>query len=319
MASEKSTERTGLHPRNVHRHRYDFAALGAASQSLQPFVTRSPTGEATIDFADPVAVKELNRALLILHYGVKLWDIPAGYLCPPIPSRADYIHHVADLLAESNGGNIPEGKSVRVLDIGVGANCVFPIIGRHVYGWTFIGADIDAVSVKSAENIVKFNPSLKGAVEIRLQPIKTDIFRNVWQPGERFDLTICNPPFHSSKADADAKTARKLRNLGLAKGEAVQRNFGGQKAELYVDGGELAFVKRMINQSIAVGSNCLWFTSIVSKSENLQPIYMALKHAKAAEVRTIESRQGQKNSRIVCWTFHAKEGQKAWVKGPIHR
>ena len=41
----------------------------------------------------------LNRAILMHHYGVKSWDIPAGYLCPPIPGRADYIHSVADLLA----------------------------------------------------------------------------------------------------------------------------------------------------------------------------------------------------------------------------
>jgi 23S rRNA (adenine1618-N6)-methyltransferase len=317
MANPNNIARTGLHPRNVHRQRYDFAALTAANPELSAFMKQNPAGEATIDFADAAAVKVLNRSLLMLQYGIKLWDIPPGYLCPPIPSRADYIHHVADLLAASNAGKVPEGKSVRVLDIGVGANCVFPIIGRHNYSWTFVGADIDPVSVKSAENIVRFNPSLNGAVEIRLQPVKTDIFRNIWRLDERFDLTICNPPFHNSQADADAKTKRKLLNLGIQKGQQVQRNFGGQKAELFVEGGELAFVKRMVSQSIAFGKNCLWFTSVVSKSENLNPIYMALKHAKAAEVRTLESRQGQKSSRIVCWTFHSTDQQKSWYKNEV--
>jgi 23S rRNA (adenine1618-N6)-methyltransferase len=299
--SSHTPERIGLHPRNVHRERYDFGALAAASPELSGFLKHSPTAEATIDFADPEAVKALNRALLMLHYGIQLWDIPKGYLCPPIPSRADYIHHVADLLAETNGGVVPTGKQVRVLDIGVGANCVFPIIGHHQYGWRFVGADIDPVSVKSAQAIVKFNPSLKGNVDIRLQPNPKQIFHNVWLPGEQFDLTICNPPFHGSQADADAKTRRKLQNLGQGKGGAVVRNFGGQKAELFVDGGELAFVKAIIAESTDFGGQCKWFTTVVSKSENLAPIYQALKKVGASEVRTLSSVQGQKVSRIVCW------------------
>ncbi|HEX2900793.1 MAG TPA: 23S rRNA (adenine(1618)-N(6))-methyltransferase RlmF [Bacteroidia bacterium] len=314
MASEESTARTGLHPRNLHRQRYDFVALTAANPELASFVKMSPAGEATIDFADPEAVKALNRSLLMLHYGIKLWDIPKGYLCPPIPSRADYIHHVADLLAESNGGIIPEGKRVRVLDIGVGANCIFPIIGRHVHGWQFVGADIDPLSVTTAQQIVKFNPSLKGAVEIRLQPSKTDIFRNIWLENERFDLTLCNPPFHSSQADADAKTQRKLRNLGQQSGETPTRNFGGKNAELFVDGGELAFVRRIVDQSIPLAKNCLWFTTFVSKAENLKPIHLALERAAVAEVRTLESRHGQKSNRIVCWTFLSAAARQAWAK-----
>lgn len=312
--SDKSVERDGLHPRNVHRGRYDFAALERSSPELRTFLQLNPKGDATIDFSDSEAVKALNRALLIHHYSIQLWDIPPGYLCPPIPGRADYIHHVADLLAASNGGEVPTGRQVHVLDIGVGANCVFPILGAHVYGWSFVGADIDPLSVKAAQNIIKFNPSLKGKAEIRLQPVKTDIFRNIIKENEQFDLTICNPPFHASKADADAKTARKLKNLGLAKGATLQRNFGGQKAELFVDGGELAFVKRIVSQSIEFSSHCLWFTSVVSKAENLKPIYQALQQARAVEVKTLSSLQGQKTSRIVCWTFKTPAQQKTWAK-----
>jgi 23S rRNA (adenine1618-N6)-methyltransferase len=45
--------------------------------------------------------------LLISYYDIQKWDIP-HYLCPPIPGRADYIHYIADLLAESNNGIIPK-------------------------------------------------------------------------------------------------------------------------------------------------------------------------------------------------------------------
>jgi 23S rRNA (adenine1618-N6)-methyltransferase len=309
-----AAEKASLHPRNLHRERYDFVALVASSPELGPYVRKRPTGEATIDFADPVAVKALNRALLIHHYGIQHWEIPTGYLCPPVPGRADYIHYVADLLATTHGGVLLTGKAVRVLDIGVGANCVFPIIGRHVYGWSFVGADIDPVSVKTAQQIVAFNPSLKGHVEIRWQPNKAHLFPTIWQAHEKFELTICNPPFHASQADADAKTARKLRNLGLQKGATAPRNFGGQNAELFVDGGELAFVKRMVRQSVEFARQCLWFTTVVSKAENLNPIYKTLEAVQAFEVKTIDTQQGQKTSRIVAWTFLHPKQRSAWHK-----
>ena len=55
-----AAEKASLHPRNLHRERYDFVALVASSPELSPFVRKSPAGEATIDFADPVAVKALK-------------------------------------------------------------------------------------------------------------------------------------------------------------------------------------------------------------------------------------------------------------------
>lgn len=310
----ENLERSALHPRSVHRTRYDFAALVLASPEIAPFVRKNPSQEDTIDFTDALAVKALNRALLIYHYGIQFWDIPKTYLCPPVPGRADYLHFAADLLAEGQGGKVPVGKGVRVLDIGVGANCVFPIIGRHVYGWYFVGADIDPVSVSTAQAIVKFNASLKGHVDIRLQPAPQRIFEHVWKANEYFDLTICNPPFHASKADADAKTERKLRNLGGIKGAKVERNFGGQKAELFVDGGELAFVKRIVAESKHFSRECFWFTSIVSKAENVKPLQMAIRDAGAQDCRVIPLQQGQKQSRILAWTFLGPQQQAAWRK-----
>lgn len=101
-----------LHPRNPHQGRYDFPALTACLPELAAFVTITPRGEESIDFADPAAVKALNRALLAHFYGVRHWDIPPGYLCPPIPGRADYVHTAADLLALSAAGEIPRGPKV---------------------------------------------------------------------------------------------------------------------------------------------------------------------------------------------------------------
>lgn len=82
----------GLHPRNLHGQGYDFDALMDTTPELKPFVRPNPYGNLSIDFADPRAVKLLNLALLRLHYGLSYWDIPEGFLCPPIPGRVDYLH-----------------------------------------------------------------------------------------------------------------------------------------------------------------------------------------------------------------------------------
>lgn len=125
-------EKTILHPRNKHRSNYDFAALTKSLPALKPYVAINKYGNESIDFSDPAAVKALNKALLSHFYNIANWDIPEGYLCPPIPGRADYIHYLADLLEEEEP--LLKGKNIKVLDIGIGANCVYPIIGHQEYG-----------------------------------------------------------------------------------------------------------------------------------------------------------------------------------------
>ena len=305
---------SGLHPRNAHRQGYDFPALVQAEPGLADCLVKTPTGQDSIDFANPAAVKLLNRALLKAFYGIRDWDIPAGYLCPPVPGRADYLHYVADLLAESHGGIPPVGRAVRVLDIGVGANCIYPIIGNHAYKWRFVGTDIDAKAVQIATAIVKFNPSLAKSVEIRLQPSSSFIFGWVWKPKERFDLTICNPPFHASQEEADAATTLKLQKLGLEVHADALRNFGGMPDELFTPGGEFAFLKQMVGESRNFSKSCLWFSALVSKSANLKPLQATAKLAGAKDVRVMEMQQGQKKSRVLAWTFLNEGQREAWAK-----
>jgi 23S rRNA (adenine1618-N6)-methyltransferase len=297
-----------MHPRNRHHARYDFGPLVAAVPELKRFLRPSPSGDPTIDFADPAAVTALNRALLRQFYGVTHWEIPPGYLCPPIPGRADYLHHLADLLTTDHRNAIPRGDPVRILDVGVGANCIYPIIGRHDYGWRFVGSDIDPIALTAARKIVAENPLLSSGVKLRLQPSRSAIFHGIIRPGEKFAAAICNPPFHASAAEAGAGTRRKLRNLGGGKPQpghaaAPTLNFGGQGNELWCPGGEAGFVRRMVAESGKFRGACRWFTTLVSKSETLPAIHRALEAAKAGDVRTIPMAQGQKKSRIVAWRF----------------
>ena len=309
-----SVEKQVLHPRNLHRSRYNFPELTESSPSLKPFVFVNPYGDESVDFSNPLAVKALNAALLKYFYGITHWDIPENYLCPPIPGRADYIHYLADLLASVNGDAIPTGNSVKVLDIGVGANCIYPIIGHQVYGWQFVGSDIDRTAIDSATNIAAINPSLQQDLTFRLQHSASNIFKGIIRKGEHFDLTMCNPPFHASAAEAMAGSQRKVRNLGKQKETVL--NFGGQQAELWCKGGELEFIRNMIAESAQTGLQCRWFTTLVSKSAHLPMVYTALDRAGATSFRTVEMAQGQKQSRFVAWTFLSRKEMEDWGKKP---
>ncbi len=303
MVAKKQEAKKGLHPRNLHQGSYDFKLLCNTLPELTEFVFENQYGNLSIDFSNPKAVVALNQALLKHFYHVDFWQLPEGYLCPPIPGRADYIHGLADLLS-SEEGEIPTGKKVKVLDIGMGANCIYPIIGSQSYGWSFVGSDIDSTSIKVASSIVKLNKNLSPFIKLRLQKDKKSIFNNIIKAGDKFTLTMCNPPFHSSMEKATAGSKRKLTNLNKGNTpDKVKLNFAGQENELCCEGGEIAFLKQMASESIQFASQVTWFSTLISKSENVNPIKKLLTELGAKQIKVVKMAQGQKISRFLAWSF----------------
>lgn len=310
-SEKKRKPKPTLHKKNKHTGRYNFDELRKVHPALKEFVKPNKYNDNSIDFSDAKAVKSLNTALLKHFYNIEYWDIPENYLCPPIPGRADYIHHIAQLLGSKNNYKIPMNAKVTCLDIGTGANCIYPIIGHQEYGWKFIGTDIDEVAVASAKKIIHSNEDLKDHIDIRLQSNAKYIFNGIIKPKDQIDLIICNPPFHSSAKEANASALRKVRNLKTSKN--VKLNFGGTNKELWCDGGEKQFINTMIKESQTFGKSCYWFSTLVSKKENLKGIYSSLKSLNANQIKTINMGQGNKLSRIVAWTFLTKDEQEEWM------
>lgn len=300
-----------LHPRNKHNQNYDFDRLCIAEPKLAHFVV-SKHGNRTVDFANPEAVKLLNKALLKDNYNVDYWDIPEGYLCPPIPGRVDYIHYLADLLESTYGKDIDPQK-IKVLDIGTGANCIYPLLGHNTYGWRFVATDIEAQSIKVAKQIISANKGLSKAIEIRQQKQSKQIFQGIIKEHEKFHLTLCNPPFHDSPEQAVEGSQRKWQNLKKAnnndKRGAPILNFSGRANELWCSGGELAFIRKMVRESRYFGQQVGWFTTLVSKKDNVSKIKLALKKADATQIKVVKMEQGQKVSRFIAWSFLSPEQQ----------
>ena len=312
MKRTKQPEKKNLHPRNQHRLGYEFDSLIQILPELKNFVGINEHQIQTLDFSNPDAVKALNKALLLAYYDIQFWEIPSTFLCPPIPGRVDYIHYLADLLAQSNNGVIPKGESVQGLDIGVGANCIYPILGNAVYGWSFVGTDIDEKAIQNCKKIIEKNPKLIDAISLQLQTEPRFIFKNIMESEDKFAFTICNPPFHNSKEEATKVALRKVNNLSTNKTTTPTLNFGGQNAELWCPGGELGFITQMIYESAKYPMHCLWYTTLVSKQAHLNSLYKTLNKVNAANISTIDMAQGQKTSRILAWTFLTEKQQKEW-------
>ncbi|QJP34519.1 23S rRNA (adenine(1618)-N(6))-methyltransferase RlmF [Nonlabens sp. Ci31] len=275
-----------MHLRNIHRYGYDFQKLIVTHPELENHLVESPTGTATIDFSDAASILEFNTALLKHHYKIKYWKLPEGSLYPPIPGRADYIHHLADLVGKGSKNG---------LDIGCGASAIYPILGNSIYDWKMVGCDVDDESVAFA----KKNTSKIDAIEIRQQIDKGNIFKGVILEGESYDFTICNPPFYGSEEEAVKANMSKQRKLGTYE---ERRNFAGHAHELWCNGGEALFIKRMIKESVAYKGQVEWFTCLLSRKQNLKKPLKQLEKLQA-EVKVIEMATGNKESRFVAWRF----------------
>jgi len=296
-----------MHPANPHKHGYDMQALVQALPELGPFVFKNKFQRDTVNFSDPLAVKLLNKALLKAQYGLLDWDIPEGYLCPPIPGRLDYLCYLSEFLEKQ--GIKPDGP-IRALDVGTGANLIYPLLADRMFQWQVIGSDCDETALVSAQQNIQRNQPLGLNIQLRQQKDSQKIFTDVIQPDDYFHVTLCNPPFHESQQAAQAGSMRKNKNLNQNKQKRAsnvdkiaskeQLNFAGQANELWCKGGEKRFIQTMIRESVQFKDQVGWFSCLVSKKETLTPIQKVLKKVNA-NVVIVPMEQGNKISRFIAW------------------
>ncbi|CDR97394.1 Ribosomal RNA large subunit methyltransferase F [Babesia bigemina] len=237
------------------------------------------------------------------------------YLAPCIPGRANYVHYAADLLHVSHNlpdpppegtdppfpdssnisfEDIPRGQGVKVLDVGTGANCIYPLLGCSEYGWSFIASETNLEALTLAKHNLRLN-GMTGIVDLRHQKEPLRMFTGALQPNEFVHLTMCNPPFHASLDQTNmnprVSTCGTTSELTFQHGDVTTFSIDGvdlhnlQKVRFGVTGqvnytfssdpaeqGELAFVEIMLVESRFFVHNVLWFTSLVARLSTLKRI-----------------------------------------------
>ena len=304
-----TANKTSLHPQNPFAAPYPLAELVQLQPALAAYLKTTPDGRETLNFAEPAAVTLLNTALLQWQCGLVHYHVPPGYLCPAVPGRLDYLLYLQDLLTASFQGKKVPAAAVQLLDIGCGANLIYSILAAKALRWQAIGSDIDAKALQNAATLIEQN-GLQRQLSLRQQANPQAIFHGVIQKGDYLDLTLCNPPFHDSPDAAAAGSARKQRNLGLD--SAAPLNFAGQANELWCEGGEPAFLRRMLAESKDFAHQVYWFSTLVSKQQHLPKLQQQLQQLGATQVQVIEMSQGNKQSRILAWSFLTPELAALW-------
>ena len=279
-----------MHVTNIFNGSYDFDSLVISYPSLAEFVFINDYNTKTIHFADNRAVKALNAALLKHYFSID-WDLPSENLCPPIPGRLDYLLNVSALI---------NAKNVTLLDIGTGANLIYPILATCHLSWKCSASDIDDRSLQHAHSLIEMNPSLN-SIQLRKQTNPHLIFENTILSGEYFDIVVCNPPFFKNQEEAQVKNLRKVHNLKLATENVL--NFGGISNELWCPGGELEFIKKMMLESLQYKNQVSWFTSLVSSKDNLKLLLKYLHNIHPKTSKVLDMGLGNKKTRCIVWSF----------------
>lgn len=290
-----------MHSKNPYAARYDLTRLAKAHSELQQHIVLNPKGEQTIDFSDALAVLALNKAMLIADFGLTDYTLPKGYLIPPVPGRLEYLLHVHDFLIAQFGVN--ETSQLHGFDLGAGANGIYCILGAQHFNFKMTGAESDAQAITIAKANLKHTKDLDKKIDYRHQENKSALLNGIIKPGETFDFMVCNPPFYSSKEEATRESLKKQQNLGYTThAKDLALNFAGQANELWCNGGEALFIKRLIKESAQFKTQVRLFSSLVAKSQNLPKLKKQLQKTNANfEVNTMQL--GNKKSRILCWWF----------------
>ena len=290
-----------MHDQNPYNTNYDLQKLAISYPLLTKHIILNPLKEKTIDFSSSEAVYALNKAILLNDYNLEYYELPAGYLIPGIPGRLEYLLNIKDFFRENF--NFKDKSQLNGLDIGAGANAIYCILGSQHFNWKMIGSESNIEAVKIANTNIKKTKYLSKKISIRLQPNKSFLFKDIILPNEKYDFTLCNPPFHSSKDEAVKVSKQKLNNLNTKSDtKKILLNFEGQANELWCNGGEALFIKRLIKESVNYKNQVRVFSSLVAKYDSLLAIKKQLKKVKA-RYKIIPMSIGNKKNRCVIWWF----------------
>lgn len=277
--------------------------------SLEP-LTSSLNEHGQLNFSDPSAVMQLTKTLLAKDFGLKV-ELPDDRLCPPVrevPSlhpgnphsqtaqvtnRHNYILWLKRLMDTTSYA--PAGRKLCGLDVGTGASCIYPLLGATQRPWCFVATDIDPKSLGYAKRNVQLN-RLEDRIRVLDRKPEDPLVPLDHVGVERIDFVMMNPPFYTSEDDM----------LSSAKDKARPPHSicTGAPVEMVCQGGEVAFVGRLLRESLVLRERVQWYTAMVGKATSLEALVEQLREHKIDNFAVTELVQGSKTRRwALGWSF----------------
>ncbi|KAF3918591.1 hypothetical protein AA313_de0201915 [Arthrobotrys entomopaga] len=325
-----------MHPRNVYKNSISFSQLAKEN----PNFAKCLKGASSIDFHDPESIRQLAKALLRKDFNLQV-ELPEDRLCPAvfpkfiseqkdnfdsklmyIFARLNYILWLSDLLVDTHTHiqsagppkvtgvdmyiYIPKNKlqCEKVSNLhsstcsGTGASAIYPLLGCAQFPhWNFIATEIDPASLLHASKNIQQN-----SLETRITLVDVShaeyIFpKEVTESAESIDFTMCNPPFYSSVNDM--MSSAKLKSVPPLSACT------GSTTEMVTEGGEVAFVGRIIDESLKLREKVRWYTSMLGKLTSVEKVVDKLKENEISNYVVGEFVQGVGKTKrwAVGWSF----------------
>ncbi|RYP02855.1 hypothetical protein DL765_010669 [Monosporascus sp. GIB2] len=294
------------HYRTLYTRELDFHALGEQDRELASLLQ----GGSRLDFANPLAVMQLTKTLLRLHFGLRV-DLPLDRLCPPVPNRHNYILWLKDLLDTTSPSYSqiyePE-RPVEGLDIGTGASLIYPLLAcAQRPSWTFIATDVDAKSIAYARRNAELN-NLQSRIRVVGRDIAAPLVPLDDLNIETIDFVMVNPPFYASESE--------LIDLARQKSRPPHSACTGAPIEMVCEGGEVGFVRRIIDESLVLRRRVQWYTAMLGKQSSLDILVGLLKENGIDNYAMKTFVQGNKTRRwALGWSFHGRRPSVRTTRG----
>ena len=265
----------------------NFKLLSEEFSDFKKFVFINKYGGYSINWKNPNALRELVKTLLNKYLNIIYYEIPENYLIPTLTSRYNYLNYINKVFKKKK---IDKGENKILVDIGTGANIIYPLLGYKIFNWKFIGSEINDEAINIGRKILKEN-NLENDILIIKQNNNKKIFENIINFKNKYFCSICNPPFF------DINHEEKKDNLFTDN----EYNYN----EVYCEGGEIFFIKEMIKESYLFRNNIFLFSTLIGRKNNMKKIYSViqkLKDIKFLEKKTIQ--QGNNSRYIIIWSFY---------------
>lgn len=237
----------------------DFLTLIKEFPELKKYILKQNEDneeEFQFDWSNNELSLLMDKSILNYYFNIKYYDIPKGFLIPPIPSRINYINLINSIITKLiKDINI---KNIIGIDIGTGANIIYPILGYSIYKWKFICTEINKEAYNNAKLILQKN-NLENNINIIKQNNKDNIFISILNRENKYIFSMCNPPYYNY--ENEIKLEDKKRDN--------EYNFD----EIYYKNGEYGFFQRYFEESICYKNNVFLYTILIGKKINAENIY----------------------------------------------
>ena len=269
----------------------DFLTLIKEFPELKKYILKQNEDneeEFQFDWSNNELSLLMDKSILNYYFNIKYYDIPKGFLIPPIPSRINYINLINSIITKLiKDINI---KNIIGIDIGTGANIIYPILGYSIYKWKFICTEINKEAYNNAKLILQKN-NLENNINIIKQNNKDNIFISILNRENKYLFSMCNPPYYNY--ENEIKLEDKKRDN--------EYNFD----EIYYKNGEYGFFQRYFEESICYKNNVFLYTILIGKKINAENIYDKLSsYSDIIKIYNMQKILTGNNVRyIIYWSF----------------